>query len=106
MIWQFPKIEHGIPTKWGWVVDYPDNFKLGYKTDIGRFTYIQAEYGVKIGRYTQIGGGTLIYSKDTQRNKRGKVVIGKNVRIGAQCLILPGVIIPDGAKIPAKSIVK
>ena len=105
-MWQHPKIEHAKPTIYGWVIYQPEKFLLGENTDIGWGCFIQAEYGVEIGAGTQIGGGTYIYSKDTQRNKRGKVIIGKNVRIGAHCLILPGVEIPNGAKIPAKSIVK
>jgi acetyltransferase-like isoleucine patch superfamily enzyme len=105
-IWKLPKIEHGKPTIYGWTIWKPQKFFLGENTDIGWGCFIQAEHGVEIGSNTQIGGGTYVYSKDTQRNKRGKVVIGKNVRIGAHCLILPGVEIPDGAKIPAKSIVK
>jgi acetyltransferase-like isoleucine patch superfamily enzyme len=99
-----------IPTRWGWRVAYPEKFKLGYKTDIGCYTYIQAEYGVEIGDYAYIGGGTHIYSKDTESQRpkvvTGKVIIGRNVNIGAHCLILPGVEIPDHTRIPAKSIVK
>ena len=110
MTWELPKTRHMVPTKWGWIVAYPENFKLGYNTDIGCFTYIQAEFGVEIGYGTYIGAGCAIYSKDTESKRpkiiTGKVVIGKNVNIGAHCLILPGVTIPDGVKIPAKSIVK
>jgi acetyltransferase-like isoleucine patch superfamily enzyme len=106
MTWKPPKIEHAKPTIYGWTIYHPENFVLGWETDIGWGCFIQAEYGVEIGSNTQIGGGTYIYSKDTQRNKSGKVFIGSNVKIGAHCLILPGVDIPDGAKIPAKSIVK
>jgi acetyltransferase-like isoleucine patch superfamily enzyme len=106
MTWQPPKIEHAKPTKYGWTIYYPQYFKLGENTDIGWGCFIQCEHGVEIGDNTQIGGGTYVYSKDTQRNKRGKVKIGRNVKIGAHCLILPGVEIPDHTKIPAKSIVK
>lgn len=44
--WQYPEIEDGKPTKYNWVVQHVDNFKLGYKTDIGAFTYINAKYGI------------------------------------------------------------
>jgi acetyltransferase-like isoleucine patch superfamily enzyme len=106
MIWKPPKIEHGKPNQYGWVVWHPEHFLLGENTDIGWGCFIQAEYGVVIGDYTQIGGGTYIYSKDTQRNIKKQVIIGKNVRIGAHTLILPGVTIENGARIPAKSVVK
>ena len=42
--WQYPEIEDGKPTKYNWVVQHVDHFKLGYKTDIGAFTYINAKY--------------------------------------------------------------
>lgn len=105
-MWHTPKIEHGKPTEYGWTIWHPENFILRKHVDIGWGCFIQAEYGVEIGTGSQIGGGTYIYSKDTQRNKWGKVTIGRNVKIGAHCLILPGVTIQDGAKIQAKSIIK
>ena len=46
--WQFPEIEEGKPTKFNWLVQNVQNFQLGYKTDIGAFTYINAKYGVTI----------------------------------------------------------
>ena len=37
--WKYPEIEDGKPTKYNWVVQHKDNLCLGYKTDIGAFTY-------------------------------------------------------------------
>jgi acetyltransferase-like isoleucine patch superfamily enzyme len=37
--------------------------------------------------------------------RRGPVVIGNNVTIGANCTILPGVVIGDGAVVSAMSLV-
>jgi len=37
--------------------------------------------------------------------RKGPVVIGKNVSIGANCTILPGVVIGDGATVSAMSLV-
>ena len=47
--WNYPKIKDGLPNKYNWVVQYVDEFKLGYKTDIGAFSYINAKRGVTIG---------------------------------------------------------
>ncbi|KPK32007.1 MAG: acetyltransferase, partial [Nitrospira bacterium SG8_35_1] len=53
--WQYPEIVDGIPTKYNWVVQNMDGFRLGNKTDIGAFTYINAQYGVTIEDDVQIG---------------------------------------------------
>ena len=46
--WQYPKIEEGKLTKYNWMVQNKDGLKLGYKTDIGAFTYINDKNGVVI----------------------------------------------------------
>jgi len=53
--WEYPEIEDGVPTKYNWIVQNIDDFKLGYKTDIGAFTYINAKKGVVIEDNVQIG---------------------------------------------------
>ncbi len=60
--WHYPEIEDGKPTKYNWVVQYKDNLRLGYKTDIGAFTYINAKHGVTIEDHVQIGSHCAIYS--------------------------------------------
>lgn len=100
------KIKHLIPTKWNWVVSYPENLRIGKFTDIGCFTYIQAEYGVVIGAHVEIGAHGLIYSHSTIDNRYGMVIIGDNVCIGAHSTIMPGVCIGSGAIIGAYSFVK
>lgn len=104
--WEQPEIEDGKLTKWSWVVKGVDHFTLGHKTDIGAFTYIQAEEDVTIDDYVEIGGGCQIYSVSTIDNKRGKIHIKKNAKIGAGSTILPGVVIGENAIIGAHSLVK
>jgi acetyltransferase-like isoleucine patch superfamily enzyme len=104
-MWTYPTIEHGKQTKYGYVVYYPDNFELGKYADIGWGCFIQAQYGVFVGKNVKIGGGCYIYSADTSRGVYGPVYIGEGCRIGAQCTILPNVILRDGARIPAHSLV-
>lgn len=103
--WKRPKIPKGKPTKYGWTVSHPRRLKLGKSTDIGCFVYIQSEAGVTIEDYVQIGGGCKIYSVNTINNTKGRVIIRKNARIGANSVILPGVEIGENSLICALSLV-
>ena len=103
--WQFPDIEEGMPTKYHWVVQNVQNFHLGYKTDIGAFTYINAKYGVNIEDYVQIGSHCSIYSISTIDNKNGTVRLKKNCRIGSHTVVMPGVTIGENSIIGACSFV-
>lgn len=103
--WQYPEIEEGLPTKYNWVVQYKDNFNLGYKTDIGAFSYINAKYGVILEDYAQIGSHCSIYSVSTIDNKTGPVVLKKNCRIGSHSTIMPGVTVGENAVVGAHSFV-
>lgn len=103
--WQPPKIKHGQPTKWQWLVYYPENLRLGAKTDIGAFTYINAKYGVVIEAGAQIGSHCSIYSISTIDNKKGKVVLKKNCKIGSHSVIMPGVTIGENSIVGALSFV-
>lgn len=104
--WKPPKIEHNIPTKWNWVVAYPEGLILGKNTDIGAFTYIMAKYGVVIEDEVQIGGGCKIYLVDTIDNIEGKIIIKKNACIGANSVILPNVIIEENSFVGSLSLIK
>jgi sugar O-acyltransferase (sialic acid O-acetyltransferase NeuD family) len=103
--WRYPDIEDGKPTKYNWVVQHKDHLRLGFKTDIGAFTYINAKYGVIIEDYVQIGSHCSVYSISTIDNKYGQVVLKKNCRIGSHSTIMPGVTIGENAVIGAHSFV-
>ena len=103
--WKKPKIEHGKLTKYNWLVQYPENLKLGEKTDIGAFTYINAKFGVVIERNVEIGSHCSIYSWSTIDNKKGKVVLKKNCKIGSHTVIMPEVTIGESSIIGAFSFV-
>lgn len=103
--WQKPEVKEGKLTKWNWMVQGVKNFKLGEGVDIGAFVYINATKGVIIEDGVQIGGGTKIYSLSTIDNKEGKVVLKKNCKIGAQSVIMPGVIVGENSIIGAFSFV-
>ena len=103
--WEYPKIEEGKPTKYNWVVQHKDKFKLGDETDIGAFTYINAQFGVIIGDFVQIGSHCSIYSVSTIDNKEGKVELKKNCKIGSHSVLMPGVTVGKNSIIGAHSFV-
>jgi acetyltransferase-like isoleucine patch superfamily enzyme len=103
--WTYPEIEEGKPTKYNWLVQNKDGLKLGYKTDIGAFTYINAKYGVIIEDYVQIGSHCSIYSISTIDDKKGTVTLKKNCKIGSHSVILPGVTVGENAIVGAMSLV-
>jgi len=103
--WEYPEIEDGKPTKWNWVVQHPENLKLGHKTDIGAFTYINAKNGVTIEDYVQIGSHCSIYSLSTIDGKEGSVVLKRNCRIGSHSVIMPGVTVGKNSIVGAFSLV-
>ncbi|WDP93150.1 MAG: acyltransferase [Desulfobacter sp.] len=103
--WQYPKVEEGKPTKYNWIVQNIDNFKLGYKTDIGAFSYINAKFGVHIEDFVQIGSHCSIYSISTIDNKSGLIILKKNCKVGTHSVIMPGVTIGENAIVGAFSLV-
>ncbi len=103
--WEYPEIEEGRPTKYNWIVRNKENLQLGYKTDIGAFTYINAKFGVIIEDDVQIGSHCSIYSVSTIDNKRGQVILKKNCRIGTHSTIMPGVTIGENSVVGAYSFV-
>lgn len=103
--WKKPKIEDGKLTKWNWMVQGVKNLKIGNNTDIGAFTYINASEGVIIEDDVQIGAGVKIYSVSTIDSKKGKVVLKKNCRVGANSVIMPGVTIGQNSIVGALSFV-
>ena len=103
--WQYPEIEEGKPTKYNWVVQNIEGLKLGFATDIGAFSYINAKYGVVIEDEVQIGSHCPIYSISTIDDKHGKIVLKKNCKIGSHSTILPNITIGENSIIGAHSLI-
>ena len=72
--WEKPIIEHGKMTKYNYIVQYPENLKLGKNFDIGEFTYINSSKGVIIEDNVQIGSHCAILSNSTIDKKSGKKI--------------------------------
>lgn len=103
--WKQPKFDKKGLTKWHWMCQNSKNFKLGKGSDIGAFTYINAQVGVEIEEDVQIGSHCSIYSISTIDEKQGKVMIKKSAKIGAHSTIMPGITIGENSVIGAHSFV-
>jgi acetyltransferase-like isoleucine patch superfamily enzyme len=103
--WEKPEIKHGEMTKYNYIVQYPQNLKLGKDFDIGEFTYINSHYGVDIKDKVQIGSHCSIYSHSTIDDKKGPVILEKNCKIGTHSTIMPNVTIGENSIIAAYSFV-
>ncbi len=103
--WKKPIIKHGKLTKYNYVVQYPKNLKLGRLFDIGSFTYINCRYGVEIQDNVQVGSHCSIYSHSTIDDKKGKVILKKNCKIGSHTTIMPNVTIGENSLVAAHSFV-
>ena len=78
---------------------------MGYKTDIGAFSYINAKYGVTIEDFAQIGSHCSVYSVSTIDEKNGPVILKKGCRLGSHSVVMPGVTIGENAVVGAFSFV-
>lgn len=103
--WQYPEIKEGKLTKYNWMVQNKDGLKIGYKTDIGAFTYINAKNGVVIEDFVQVGSHCSLYSISTIDNKEGQITLKKNCKIGSHSLMMPGVTVGENSIIGAFSFV-
>jgi len=103
--WKYPEIEDGKLTKYNWVVQNIEGFDLGFETDIGAFSYINALHGVEIKDNVQIGSHCSIYSVSTIDDSHGKVVLKQNCRIGSHSTILPGISVGKNSIVGAHSLV-
>lgn len=103
--WKKPPVRDGRPTRWNWVVRHPKKFRLGHGTDIGAFTYINAENGVTVEDYAQVGSHCSIYSVSTIDGKKGPVAIGRNCKVGSHSVIMPSVTIGENTVVGAMSFV-
>ena len=103
--WEKPIIENSKLSKYNYIVQYVENLKLGKDFDIGAFSYINCKMGVEIQDEVQIGSHCSIYSHSTIDDKKGKVILKKNCKIGTHSTIMPGITIGENSIIGAYSFV-
>lgn len=103
--WQYPNLEEGKLTRYNWVVQHIDGLKLGYRTDIGAFSYVNAKNGVVLEDNVQLGSHCSIYSISTIDNKTGSVILKKNCCVGSHSTVMPNVTIGENTIVGANSFV-
>jgi acetyltransferase-like isoleucine patch superfamily enzyme len=103
--WKPPVVEEGKLNKYNWVVQHEENLKLGYKTDVGAFTYINAKNNVLIEDNVQIGSHCSIYSISTIDNKQGPITLKENCRVGSHSVVMPNVTVGENSIVGAFSFV-
>ena len=92
-------------TKWMWRVLHIENFKLGKNTEIGSFTAIDAKEGITIEDNVKIGWSCSIISVSSVDGKKGRILLKKGCKIGANSVIMPGVTIGINSIVGANSMV-
>lgn len=117
IIQSFRKNYHaGIPFPSGILIDITGaSVEIGDNTYI-HGTYIHAQNSIKIGNNCAIASGVNIIDsnghkiaskkRNLHRDKPEQIIIGNNVWIGLNCIILKGTIIGDNSIISAGSVVK
>ena len=104
-VWTKPIYDENGMTQWYWRVIRVENFKLGERVEIGSFTIIDAKEGVTIEDNVKIGWSCSIFSNSTIDNKKGKIILKKDCKIGANSVILPGIIVGENSTVGANSLV-
>jgi len=92
-----------------WIYRKVLGMKVGEKTSFALMVMPDVFFPerIQIGRNCIIGYNTTILTHEylIREYRLGDVVIGDEVMIGANCTILPGVVIGDGAVVAAGSVV-
>lgn len=103
--WKPPRFDKNGMTKWNWKCQRRENLKLGKYVDIGIFSYINAKYGVELRDSVQVGSHCSLYSVSTIDNKKGRILIKNNARVGSHSVVMPGVTIGENSVVGAFSFV-
>jgi len=103
--WLDPVYDEMGMTQWGWRVLHREKFELGQGVEIGSFTAIDARNGVTIEDGVKIGFGCAILSHSSIDDKDGPVLMKSKCSVGTGSVIMPGVVIGEGAVVGANSFV-
>jgi len=119
LLWKIflKKCGKGFTVKEFVIIKFPEKIKIGNHVGISEFSWIDGNGGIEIGDYTRIGPQVTIVSFNHKSEDKNipiklqgkilkKIIIGKDVWIGAGAKILGGVNVGDGAIIAAGAVVK
>ena len=106
----------GVCFLWGIHVNGPDGLRVGDRTRIAQDVQMNARGGITIGADVLVGPRSMIWSSNHaidrldvaimhQGYTRAAVSIGDGAWLGANCVILPGVHVGDGAVVAAGAVV-
>ena len=121
----YPDIVHPLKVVWFFCVLYAARFspsfrfknflyrligvKVGKDASVGRGVMLDIFFPdqIEIGENVVIGYNTTVLGHEflVREWRIGRVIIEKDVTIGANCTILPGIIIGEGATVSAMSLV-
>jgi len=88
--------------------------KIGKNCSIGTWEFYDEAFLIEIGDHVQItagvklfthGGGWVLRKKYPEFDSFGKIIIGNNVYIGNNAIIMPGITIGDNVVIGAGAVV-
>lgn len=103
--WRPPEFDARGMTRWNWVCQWAQNAVFEPGCDIGAFTYINAKFGVRVGRNAQVGSHCALYSVSTIDGREGPVVLEEGACIGSHSTVMPGVTIGKDSIVGAHSLV-
>jgi len=94
---------------------FPENISVGKRVSINDNVFLNGYGGIEFGDDSGVAYGTALISEDheisnpdilikEQPKTPGKITVGKNVWIAANCTILKGVTIGEGSVIAAGSV--
>lgn len=89
--------------------------RIGQGSHVSHYTVLSGTHGISIGSDTAISSGVAIYSVSNQKLdgllltetplRIGAVEIGSRVLIGANAMIMPGVVLEDDCAVGANAVV-
>jgi acetyltransferase-like isoleucine patch superfamily enzyme len=94
------------------IIYAPERLEIGDSVDVGEFTHIRANGGVRIGSRVLIASHVVITSRAHPvalprygQNEDAPIVIEDDVWIGAGAIVLPGVTVGRGSIVAAGAVV-
>lgn len=104
--------EH-VVLKRGVIVDNPGNLRIGSHTHVGAGTHLRCGAMIEIGEWCQIASYVIMTTTNHKIDggryfdnfTQSDVVIGNNVWIGSNAIILPGITVGDNSVIAAGAVV-